>query len=54
MIATAKRHSGPNLKFELQSMEQIEYEKEFDLVFSNAALHWVKNHEILLACVFMH
>jgi trans-aconitate methyltransferase len=52
MIATAKQHSRPNLDFKLQSMEEIEYENAFDLVFSNAALHWVKNHEILLARVF--
>jgi trans-aconitate 2-methyltransferase len=48
MIASASQHSRPNLRFERMHMEQINFEKEFDLIFSNAALHWVKDHGTLL------
>lgn len=51
MIATARRYSRSNLKFVLLDMNQLEYERDFDLVFSNAALHWVKDHRNLLARV---
>jgi trans-aconitate 2-methyltransferase len=35
----------PNLKFMLMSADEINIHEKFDLVFSNAALHWVKNQE---------
>lgn len=31
--------------------EQLMFEQEFDAVFSNAALHWVRNHDAMLAGV---
>jgi len=31
--------------------EQLPFEQEFDAVFSNAALHWVRNHDAMLAGV---
>jgi len=37
-----------NLKFILMDINELNYENEFDLIFSNAALHWVKDHEKLL------
>ena len=53
MIETArKNHAGANLRFELRDIDAIDFESEFDLVFSNATLHWIKNHERLLANVF--
>lgn len=51
MIAAASEKRRPNLKFFLQDINDIEFENEFDLVFSNAALHWVKDHRMLLANV---
>jgi len=52
MIETARKDcSSKNLRFELQDIEKIDFESEFDLVFSNAALHWVKDHRRLLANV---
>ncbi len=48
MIAAASRQTGPNLRFELLDMSQLACEEEFDVVFSNSALHWVKDHENLL------
>jgi len=53
MIRTAQKdHAAPNLCFELQDINTIDFESQFDLIFSNAALHWVKNHGILLKHVF--
>src|SRR5688572_4331922 len=31
--------------------EQLPFEREFDAVFSNAALHWVRDHDAMLAGV---
>jgi trans-aconitate 2-methyltransferase len=40
----AKAPSAPGLSFRNQSIESLD-EKGFDLIFSNAALHWVADHE---------
>jgi trans-aconitate 2-methyltransferase len=48
MISAAARHRHINLKFELLDMSQLETEGEFDVVFSNSALHWIKDQENLL------
>ena len=34
----------PNLAFEMMNAENLSFGGEFDVVFSNAALHWVINH----------
>jgi trans-aconitate 2-methyltransferase len=34
-----------NLKFRVMDARQIRFERQFDLVFSNAALHWVDDHQ---------
>lgn len=44
MIATA-RSNFPQLQFEVADIAATAYENEFDAVFSNAALHWVRNQE---------
>ena len=51
MIDSARKHEKNNLKFEQADIRDISYENEFDLVFSNAALHWIKDHRGLLAGV---
>lgn len=38
----------PNLSFVLKDMHDIQFDEYFDLVFSNAALHWVRDHGSLL------
>jgi trans-aconitate methyltransferase len=49
MIETARKdHAGANVRFELLDINAIDFESEFDLVFSNATLHWVKDHRKLL------
>ena len=38
----------PNLKFKVKDFQDLNYDEEFDLIFSNAALHWVKDHSNIL------
>jgi len=51
MIATAKKLECGNLRFERLDINDIDFSDVFDLAFSNAALHWVKDHERLLSNV---
>ncbi len=39
----------PNLRFQSGDARLLEFEKEFDVVFSNATLHWVKDHRPVLS-----
>ncbi|MEN6472842.1 MAG: methyltransferase domain-containing protein [Syntrophaceae bacterium] len=41
----------PNLAFEHMDVCAIEVDRRFDIAFSNAVLHWVKDHRPVLACV---
>ncbi len=53
MIETARKdHAARNLQFELKDINDIEFESQFDVVFSNATLHWVKDHKRLLSNVY--
>ncbi len=47
MLAKAPRLLG--LKFYKSDIQEFGGDSEFDLIFSNAALHWVPDHEKLLA-----
>ena len=38
----------PNLKFRVLDARKIKAGRQFDLVFSNAALHWVDDHQAIL------
>jgi trans-aconitate 2-methyltransferase len=53
MITFAKktfpRNKGANLEFQVMDARKIKFERQFDLVFSNAALHWVDNHQKFLS-----
>lgn len=42
--STFPKTEFPSLEFACMDARQIVVEKEFDIVFSNAALHWVDNH----------
>lgn len=48
MIKTAKELEGLNLSFTCLDINEMEFNNDFDLIFSNAALHWVKDHESFL------
>lgn len=48
MLETAKELEGSNLSFSHLDINEMDFDEEFDLIFSNAALQWVKNHKTLL------
>ena len=48
MVAAA---TARGLDARLMDAERLEFEREFDAVFSNAALHWVRDHDAMLAGV---
>src|SRR5580692_3721117 len=52
MIAFAKKtfpaKKFPNLKFQVMDARKIKFARQFDVIFSNAALHWVDDHEKIL------
>jgi trans-aconitate 2-methyltransferase len=52
MVAFAKENfppaKFPNLSFTQMDAREISFENQFDLVFSNATLHWVIGHEPVL------
>jgi len=47
MLLKASSFGGELLRFERGEIEGFVADRPFDLVFSNAALHWVPNHESL-------
>ena len=52
MIAFARKHyepeKYPNLKFRIADARALPFQNEFDVVFSNAALHWIREHSPVL------
>lgn len=52
MIDTAIRsHKRGNLNFRLLNINKLSYTKEFDIIISNATLHWILDHRRLIANV---
>ena len=45
------RQNYPHLKFVLADATDFRFDEPFDAVFSNAALHWVKDAEASVACI---
>jgi trans-aconitate methyltransferase len=52
MIAFAQKafpaKKNPNLTFHVMDARKIKFDRRFDLIFSNAALHWVDDHQAFL------
>jgi trans-aconitate methyltransferase len=48
MIAAAQSKERKNLRFLLLDINELDYAEQFDVVFSNATLHWIKDHRRLL------
>lgn len=48
MIRAAEKRAGGNLSFVRMDILDIGFREQFDLIFSNAALHWVKAHDRVL------
>jgi len=42
------RQKFPNLSFQLADARTLPFADEFDVVFSNAALHWIRGHQPVL------
>jgi trans-aconitate methyltransferase len=49
MINAAKEFETNRLTFIKMNIDEIKFTDEFDLIFSNATLHWIKNHSKLLS-----
>lgn len=47
MINVAKQKEKANLRFKLMDINQLSLPDKFDVIFSNATLHWIKNHRKL-------
>lgn len=50
MLRKSESVSGPNLRFELKSIEEAS--GEWDLIWSHAALQWVDDHTMLIPRLF--
>lgn len=50
--AAEKQPQVPNLVFRLLDINQLDFSEPFDLIFSNAALHWIKDHRRLLSRIW--
>lgn len=46
--STFPRRLHPNLDFEVADALSLEWKERFDVAFSNAALHWVRDHATVL------
>lgn len=49
MIETAMGLKTRNVAFQVMDIADLDFQAEFDVLFSNAALHWIKDHQKLLA-----
>lgn len=50
MIATARKNF-PRLRFEVADVTALNFQNEFDVVVSNAALHWVRDQPAAIASI---
>lgn len=53
MIAAAQNRVKPNLMFMKMDINMIHFRNKFDIILSNAALHWIKDHKRLLKNAFI-
>jgi trans-aconitate methyltransferase len=51
MIAQAKLNY-PDVSFGVADASAFNFIEPFDAIFSNAALHWVKDHKAMMTCVY--
>ena len=52
MIASARSREKDNLQFTRMDINDMNFHTMFDVIFSNAALHWVKDHKKLVKNTF--
>ena len=51
MLEAAREKCGPNMRLQQLAIQHLTFESEFDVVFSNAALHWVHDHAAVLRSI---
>ena len=51
MIDVARQKQTGNLRFALMNINELDFVEDWDVVFSNATLHWVKDHRRLLQSI---
>jgi trans-aconitate methyltransferase len=49
MLEAAQGKCGPNMRVAVCDIRRLDFVGEFDLIFSNATLHWVPDHAAVLA-----
>ncbi|WP_406658081.1 methyltransferase domain-containing protein [Methanolobus sp. ZRKC2] len=52
MLERARFHQLDNMEFRLLDISDIIFDREFDIVFSNAAMHWVRDHGNVLRKIY--
>jgi trans-aconitate 2-methyltransferase len=52
MVEAAQGLQEPNLRFVREDILDADFREEFDVVFSSATLHWVKDHSRLLGVLY--
>jgi len=52
MIAAAKTYETGNLHFCVMEANRLPFRGQFDIIYSHAALHWVRDHGILLERIY--
>ena len=48
MLETAQKLQKDNLSFLQMDINELDFSDTFDVIFSNAALHWILDHPLLL------
>jgi trans-aconitate methyltransferase len=48
MIEATRAHERENLESIVLDIDDLDFQEEFDLLFSNATLHWIRDHHRLL------
>ncbi len=48
MLEAARDKCGPNMAMQRLDITDLDFESAFDVVFSNASLHWVHDHNAVL------
>lgn len=48
------RETFPDLHFEVGNAADFALDPPFDAIFSNATLHWVRDYQAAIACMFSH
>lgn len=48
------RENYTSIQFLQSNIEEFNPEQKIDLIFSNAALHWLPKHDVIIPCIIQH